>query len=314
MGGKWNRVTCGERFGRLIAACKSPGKGDSNWLCLCDCGFELYVLAKILRSGGVQSCGCIKRSPEHLSPATKASTESRINRRPPVLGLRFGRLLVVEERARDVKCVCDCGSEKILMRSKLHDGSTRSCGCLRPELSSQRMIERSKRIRRELGLPEQPDQTKRNSLEQNRLRRATLKRDNRTCALCRTSPPNMVVHHIEGWKFREDLRAEITNLVSLCLNCHLTKAHGEFILPPVPEVAEVLKKYIENLYLTGVTLEKNGSLNLTPEEVSSTLAGIVPERVKRNWGITTPEECLKLAELNELPNETNNELEKVKTK
>lgn len=60
-------------------------------------------------------------------------------------------------------------------------------------------------------------------------------------------------------------------------------------------------------------MEKNGGLELTPEEVSSTLAGVVPARVLRNWGEMSPQECLKLATNKDILTDTNNELEKVNT-
>jgi hypothetical protein len=51
----------GQRFGRLIAL-KYVGKAlryQSQWLCICDCGVEHVVRLGNLRSGAVQSCGCL---------------------------------------------------------------------------------------------------------------------------------------------------------------------------------------------------------------------------------------------------------------
>ena len=58
---------------------------------------------------------------------------------PTIVGQRFGRLLVLEEsptlisgrRAFVVRC--DCGVEKVIRRSHLVRGSTKSCGCYRDE-------------------------------------------------------------------------------------------------------------------------------------------------------------------------------------
>lgn len=53
----------GERFGRLTAI--RPVRSESNegviWLCVCDCGNEVLEPAKRLRSGGVLSCGCLRK-------------------------------------------------------------------------------------------------------------------------------------------------------------------------------------------------------------------------------------------------------------
>jgi hypothetical protein len=54
-------------------------------------------------------------------------------------------------------------------------------------------------------------------------------------------------------------------------------------------------------------LEKNGSFELTSEEESLILSGVVPERVKRNWGDLTPEECMQLATNKDTHTDTNNE-------
>jgi hypothetical protein len=52
-------------------------------------------------------------------------------------GDRFSRWTVVSESDRpgskSYNCVCDCGSERIVRKEKLLNGSSRSCGCLRNE-------------------------------------------------------------------------------------------------------------------------------------------------------------------------------------
>lgn len=52
---------------------------------------------------------------------------------------RIGRWTIIEEikgedYAKYYKCICECGTEKIIHRSNLLSGRTRSCGCLRREL------------------------------------------------------------------------------------------------------------------------------------------------------------------------------------
>lgn len=59
------------------------------------------------------------------------------------VGLKFGRLLVIEEIINEgtpkhkkftYKCLCECGQEKICLRKHLVSGDTKSCGCLNNEL------------------------------------------------------------------------------------------------------------------------------------------------------------------------------------
>lgn len=63
-----------------------------------------------------------------------------------IIGQRFGRLVVLEERREIIKshyryfckCQCDCGTVKEIEKSKLLSGEVRSCRCLQRELASKR--------------------------------------------------------------------------------------------------------------------------------------------------------------------------------
>lgn len=54
----------GIRFGRLVVARRVPNvtKGNTIWLCKCDCGAESIVQSGALKRGVTQSCGCLQRS------------------------------------------------------------------------------------------------------------------------------------------------------------------------------------------------------------------------------------------------------------
>lgn len=58
-------------------------------------------------------------------------------------GQRFGRLLYLEEAGRNKwgavlwKCLCDCGTIRIVRRGHLRIGHTKSCGCLQKEVASK---------------------------------------------------------------------------------------------------------------------------------------------------------------------------------
>lgn len=74
-------------------------------------------------------------------------------------GDRYGRLTVIAEdrlpntpgRARHgfktgqlgARCRCDCGNELLVAANRLTSGNTRSCGCLRIEVASERLPELS---------------------------------------------------------------------------------------------------------------------------------------------------------------------------
>lgn len=63
-------------------------------------------------------------------------------------GKRFGRLTVIEPAERNgfVKCKCDCGNEYTVQVYRLTSGNTRSCGCLRRDLSSYRIQKNASKI------------------------------------------------------------------------------------------------------------------------------------------------------------------------
>jgi hypothetical protein len=55
----------GQRFGMLEVVEKSNDRTSDNrikWICLCDCGNLTSVMAKDLKSGHTQSCGCRHKS------------------------------------------------------------------------------------------------------------------------------------------------------------------------------------------------------------------------------------------------------------
>jgi hypothetical protein len=54
-------------------------------------------------------------------------------------GTRIGRLVVQSlEPQYKAKCLCDCGNVTVVATGSLRRGDTRSCGCLRNELSGKR--------------------------------------------------------------------------------------------------------------------------------------------------------------------------------
>jgi len=44
---------------------------------------------------------------------------------------RSGRLLAIEDRGSHVLCLCDCNTERLVLRHNFRAGISRSCGCLR---------------------------------------------------------------------------------------------------------------------------------------------------------------------------------------
>ena len=52
----------GNRYGLLTVLRRYPGSmTGATWVCRCDCGTEVAVLGRSLRSGSVRSCGCYRQ-------------------------------------------------------------------------------------------------------------------------------------------------------------------------------------------------------------------------------------------------------------
>ena len=116
----------GTRFGRLVVLDRVENKYNKTaWLCKCDCGNYVTAVGTGLAVGDNTSCGC--------------------KRHHDITGKKFGRWTAIEITNKrssrgDVfwKCLCECGTIKEVKKSKLSDGTSKSCGCLARELSSIR--------------------------------------------------------------------------------------------------------------------------------------------------------------------------------
>lgn len=117
----------GQRFGRLTVLAPSPSRSSSRgakWECRCDCGTTKTILAKSLRQGLTQSCGCLQRD-----VIRKGLVE--------LAGQQFGRWTVLgpsSERSASGgamwECRCECGTERTVKALSLRQGASQSCGCL----------------------------------------------------------------------------------------------------------------------------------------------------------------------------------------
>lgn len=118
-------------FLTVISRAHNAKDGQTRWNCICDCGVKCEVSAGTLKSGHTKSCGCFKR------------TQSGLNRREKLTGLRFGRLVVnsfscINSSGHCVwNCLCDCGNKTLSITKSLKNGSKKSCGCLHKEKIAQ---------------------------------------------------------------------------------------------------------------------------------------------------------------------------------
>jgi hypothetical protein len=97
------------------------------WRCRCSCGTEKDVIAPALTTGISRSCGCLRKE------VTRARCRIDLTNR------MFDRLTVEGpgKRPRHWRCRCQCGVTKDVHATSLTSGNTRSCGCLRREVTAQ---------------------------------------------------------------------------------------------------------------------------------------------------------------------------------
>lgn len=123
----------GNTYGYLtvLQRAENNKEGRAQWLCQCQCGNQVVVLGKHLRSGNTKSCGCYQK---------QRAIESNQNRGGDLTGKRFGKLIVLKEdgyvigsngkRRRLWLCQCDCGNQCHVQHQYLNFGDTSSCGCI----------------------------------------------------------------------------------------------------------------------------------------------------------------------------------------
>ena len=137
-----------KKFGKLTALEYEGVDKFRNalWKCQCDCGNIIYVKGTLLTTGKVVSCGeCDNKYNFDNPQRTEIDTT--------VIGKRFSRLLVLDEKVEEViddngnkkntyicKCRCDCGNIIDVPKSRLTSGGTKSCGCLHKDKVSNTLF------------------------------------------------------------------------------------------------------------------------------------------------------------------------------
>ena len=131
----------GQVFGRLTVLYQvedyinPKGKHVAKWHCKCECTNTIDVTIANLRSGSTKSCGCLQ-------------DEARRNGLIDLVGMKFGRLLVIKRAKEDYmykgvkpyprwECLCECGNTTTDIGDVLRYGGTVSCGCYQKDVMSE---------------------------------------------------------------------------------------------------------------------------------------------------------------------------------
>jgi len=213
----------GQRFGRIVAlhpTYKRSSNGSIIWNCKCDCGNLVAIALDSLVSGNTRSCGCLVND-----------TSRRIGQKnaKDYAGQCFGRLTAqyaigANKCGITWKCKCDCGKYTNVYVANLINGSTKSCGCLRSELITQRGFN----YRRAQGFGSGDiNQRERYTSEYRGWRCKVFERDHFTCRACGHIGGQLAAHHVKNFSANVSLRLCVANGKTLCENCHRA-FHGRY--------------------------------------------------------------------------------------
>src|ERR1041385_2049134 len=114
----------GQHFSHLtVLSYSHTEKGNTYWICQCDCGKLITYSRYNLLTPFQKSCGCIPRARE--------------NTRKDITGQQFGQLSIIEtwwvDGIRFAKARCSCGTMWEGEAGHVTRGDTVSCGCWRRE-------------------------------------------------------------------------------------------------------------------------------------------------------------------------------------
>lgn len=136
----------GQRFGKLLVIKRakdyiSPkNKHESCWECKCDCGNTKIVRQSDLHSGRTKSCGKCVTYIKELNKNKNIPNGYFVD----YTNKKFNRWTVkyfVGQNSNGAAiwhCICDCGTEKDLTVSTIQSGQSKSCGCLKSEVTAKR--------------------------------------------------------------------------------------------------------------------------------------------------------------------------------
>lgn len=132
----------GRVFGRLtvIAEAGTDKSGARRLRCRCKCGNFTVVYRNCLMNGSTQSCRCLQKEGSSRR-MLRIIRLRKVKRHSLIFGKTFNRLTAIglvdsnrHGKAR-VKCACRCGKTVTVLCHRLVNNLTKSCGCLRKEVS-----------------------------------------------------------------------------------------------------------------------------------------------------------------------------------
>jgi uncharacterized protein YlaI len=204
--------------GYVMAYVGRDNQRRAKWLVKCGLCYREFVTKTSLITGF-----------KNRKPITMCQKcGERINIKP-MLGKRFGRWLVIDVSDKRshaklskkgscfYKCICDCGTEKLVSGTTLRLGQTKSCGCYNRDHKRSLCGENSPNWKSELTYEDRIN--KKQLLYYKVFARPVFERDGYRCVICNIGG-KLNAHHLDGFNWNIEKRDDPNNGVTLCLSCH----------------------------------------------------------------------------------------------
>lgn len=174
--------------------------------CLCQCGEITSKAGYKIMNGHTKSCGCSKY---------KGIKQKSYEKYKPYIGQKFGSwtvLEILENRTKEWKCICECGTIKSIANHTLFKGTSTSCGCNRPIGEDHYNWNSNLTFEERLK--------NRDFSEYINWRNSVYLKDDFTCQISNVKGNKIQAHHIYPWSLYPNLRLDVSNGVTLTKSIH----------------------------------------------------------------------------------------------
>lgn len=195
----------GDKFGKLTyngeyeirLTGKTKPRNRYFMKCICDCGNIVYVVKDALKKH-TKSCGCLQKeyAVKHAKELSKNKIGSGNKIKCSICGREINRSKGVAERNEYNYCSRKCMAK---------DYENRLDGANHPLYIEDRSLITSKN---------------RQDPRYKKWRKSVFKRDYWTCVCCGYKGDNINAHHLKSFNRFPELQFEISNGITLCINCH----------------------------------------------------------------------------------------------
>lgn len=239
----------GQRYGRLVVVeyTETDKNRQAKWLCKCDCGNTKIISANALRRGLTKSCGClndevrrsgINRIGHKNTDEMKRKMSERKKGVPNPVAVeksaraRKGRPLPEETKrkiseaqkgkSRPPEQVKKAAQARIGIRFKRKKKRIISDEQRRKQSETMKSKGSANHLYIDGKCADRHDERKiaYMTVEYKIWRDSVFRRDNYTCQLCGEKPRRVEADHIQAWSTHPELRYELSNGRTLCVECH----------------------------------------------------------------------------------------------